>query len=47
MEKKITFTDNGSVLDPQDFPLSENQPDTIEKIYEEYHIFSFLYSTCF
>ena len=30
-----------------DFPISENRPNTTEKIDEEYHIFSFLYSTCF
>jgi hypothetical protein len=31
----------------QDFPLSENRPNTVEQIDAEYHTTAILYSTCF
>ena len=47
MDKTIIFAKDKSISDAQDFPLSENQPNTAEQIDTEYHTFAIFYSTCF
>ena len=47
MEKTIILTEDKSIYDAQDFPISENRTNTAEQIDEQYHTFVILYSTCF